>query len=128
MTDETLLHRQVHPSWCQDGEITSQVFRPTPKDRNKLSVYDGDKITAEESWRHYSRELGYLSIGVMSVSVKECTALSLTPNPDPTTHPAHALIDFGQDGKSQASKKAEKLKQHAKARGWQYLQDKPSTE
>jgi len=39
MTENTLLLRQVHPSFVQDGKITSQVFRPTPKDENKLSMY-----------------------------------------------------------------------------------------
>ena len=42
MTDETLLLRQVHPSFLQDGVVSSQVFRPTPKDECKLSAYDGD--------------------------------------------------------------------------------------
>jgi len=46
MTDETLVHRQIHPSFVQAGFPTSQAFRPTPKDESKLSVYDGDMITA----------------------------------------------------------------------------------
>lgn len=33
-----LLHRQVHPNWIRDGRITSQAFRPTKKDDNKLSI------------------------------------------------------------------------------------------
>ena len=36
-----LLHRQVHPSWIQEGRITSQAFSPTPKDLGLLSVYLG---------------------------------------------------------------------------------------
>ena len=57
MTPATLLLRQVNPSWIKNGRITSQVFKPTPKDAGCLSVYDGDQITAEASWRHYTIEL-----------------------------------------------------------------------
>jgi hypothetical protein len=53
MTDTSLIHRQVHPSFVQAGSIssqvfsvTSQVFKPTPKDLGKLSVYNGEKYTA----------------------------------------------------------------------------------
>lgn len=44
MTPESLLLRQVNPRWIREGRVTSQVFRPTPKDEKKLSVYDGAKI------------------------------------------------------------------------------------
>jgi hypothetical protein len=44
MTEATLLLRQVHPSFIQHGRVTSQVFRPTLKDKRLLSVYDGDLI------------------------------------------------------------------------------------
>ena len=47
MTGTTLLLRQIHPSFVQDGRVTSQAFRPTPKDESLLSVYDGDQITPE---------------------------------------------------------------------------------
>ena len=65
MTDDTLLLRQVNPAWIQDGRITSQVFRPTPKDSKRLSVYDGDQISAEDAWSHYVRELELESVGVL---------------------------------------------------------------
>ncbi len=53
MTEKTLLLRQIHPLFIQEGRVTSQAFRPTPKDQKKLSVYDGDLITAERSWVHF---------------------------------------------------------------------------
>ena len=53
MTDDTLLLRQIHPSFVQSGRVTSQAFRPTPKDEFLLSVYDGDRIEAQASWRHF---------------------------------------------------------------------------
>ena len=65
MIDATLLLRQVNPSWLQSGRITSQVFKPTLKDNNRLSVYDGDKITAREAWEHFTINMGLKSVGVM---------------------------------------------------------------
>ena len=40
MNSKTILLRQIHPIWIQQGRVTSQAFRPTPKDENKLSVFD----------------------------------------------------------------------------------------
>ena len=42
MTPDTLLLRQIHPSFMQYGRVTSLAFRPTPKDEGFLSVGDGD--------------------------------------------------------------------------------------
>lgn len=42
MTPDTLLLHQIHPSFIQYGRVTSQAFRPTPKDEGFLSVDDGD--------------------------------------------------------------------------------------
>jgi hypothetical protein len=67
MTGTTLLLRQVHPSFVQAGRVTSQAFRPTPKDESLLSVYDGDQITAENSWSHFTSQNNCRSVGVMAV-------------------------------------------------------------
>lgn len=69
MKSGTLLFRQVNPSWMKLGRVTSQAFKPTPKDRGRLSAYDGDRMTAEKAWRHYTMELGYRSVGVLAVTV-----------------------------------------------------------
>jgi len=83
MNSQTLLHRQVSPSFFQIDRVTSQVFRPTPKDNNRLSVSDGDQITAEQAYQCFvNRPLGK-SIGVLSVSVEECHLLDVPPRPDP---------------------------------------------
>jgi hypothetical protein len=76
VTDETLLLRQIHPVFIQNDRVTSQAFRPTPKDHGQLSVYDGDMISAEESWKHHTG-LGLESEGVLAVTVRECEAESL---------------------------------------------------
>lgn len=121
MTRETLLLRQIHPSWVQSGRVTSQAFKPTAKDDGQLSVHDGDQLTAEESWRHYTKELGYASAGVLAVTVGECERIALTADPDPAPFPAHAVIRFGNCSRAEIERKAKQLKHAAVARDWQYL-------
>ena len=123
MTPVTLLFRQVNPSWIKNGRITSQVFKPTPKDKGCLSVYDGDQITAEASWRHYTIELEYKSVGVVAVTVCECKEHDLCVKHDPEPFPEHVVIKFIGYSKSQIEKKAKRLKEAAERRGWQYKAD-----
>lgn len=120
MNRDTLLHRQVNPAWVQQGRITSQVFRPTPKDEKQLSVYDGDQITAEKAWSHFTDTLGHASLGVMAVTVSECEGQDLTVRPDPVPFREHAVIDFSELGESQIKRKAKRLKAAAESRDWQF--------
>ena len=120
MTPETLLHRQVHPSWLQEGRITSQVFKPTPKDKKKVSVYDGDQIAPDKSWEHYTTILKYESIGVVDVTLHDCETQKLIVEPDPEPYPEHVVIKFDVYSNSQIEKKAKNLTKAAVARGWQY--------
>ena len=120
MTNNTLLLRQVSPKWVQEGRVTSQVFKPTPKDKKRLSVYDGDLIDPENAWRHYTGELGFPSEGVLAVTVTECQTLGLPAEPDPKPFPAHAVIRFDGCSASQIESKAKYLRKAAQARGWQY--------
>jgi hypothetical protein len=120
MTSGTLLHRQVNPSWVQQGRVTSQVFKPTTKDNRRLSVYDGDQVTAFQAWLHYTMELGFASVGVLAVAVLECTDLDLAVEPDPEPFPSHAIIRFDACTPSQIEKKAKRLKAASEARGWQH--------
>ena len=124
MTRDTLLLRQVNPAWVQKGRVTSQVFKPTPQDRKRLSVYDGGQVTAEEAWKHYSEELGLASVGVLGVTVGECEDQALAAESDPEPFPAHAVIRFDTCTESQIPKKAKRLTKAAEARGWLY-QGKP---
>src|SRR5437016_4067739 len=87
MTGVTVLLRQVHPSFVQAGRVTSQVFRPTPKDGRLLSVYDGDQITAERSWLHFTSQDNCRSVGVLAVTVNECVAEALNVRSDPEPFP-----------------------------------------
>ncbi len=124
MTKDTLLFRQINPVWVQNGRITSQAFKPTPKDNKRLSVYDGDKITASEAWNHYVCVLGFTSAGVVAVTVEECQSRDLNVEPDPIPFPAHAVILFTEFSVSQIEKVAKYLKKAAIQRGWQYQAEK----
>jgi hypothetical protein len=123
VTDDTLLHRQIHPLWVQQGRVTSQAFRPTPKDQKCLSVYDGDQISAENAWMHYTAKLGLMSTGVLAVSVAECIAQGLSVSPDPAPFPEHTLIDFSAFSEKPIRTIAKHLKARAELRGWQYQVD-----
>lgn len=120
MTDETLLLRQVHPSWVQLDRVTSQVFRPTPKDQKRLSVYDGDQISAAGAWNHFTEILGFDSAGVLAVTQGECLQLKLTVQPDPEPFPEHTVIDFSAFEEAEIKRKAKQLKAAAEARGWMH--------
>lgn len=120
MNSETTLLRQVHPSFIHNGKVSSQVFRPTPKDDSKLSVYDGDMIDAEKAYDHFISNPVCSSCGVMAVTVNECNEVELEAVPDPEPFPEHAIIDFSLFDKNQIEKKAKKLKIKAEARDWLY--------
>ena len=120
MTPETLLLRQVNPSWIRNGRITSQVFRPTSKDKKRLSVYDGDQITPPEAHHHYTREVGWSSDGVMAVTMAECGRQDLPVTSDPDPFPEHAVIDFRACSNTEIRTKAKRLTEAAQLRGWQY--------
>jgi hypothetical protein len=98
--------------------VTSQLFSPTPKDQKKLSVYDGDQISAENAWKHYDGALGFNSVGVMAVSVGECETHSLPAVADPAPFPEHVVIDFSAFAGNQIKSKAKKLQMAAISRGW----------
>jgi hypothetical protein len=129
MKDDTLLHRQIHPSWVQNETISSQAFltensiaslsfTPSEKDNNELSVYNGEKFTAEESFLHYTKKLK--SVGALSVSISEVNLigeLSISENNNPFD--GHTVIDYSEVSSStQVKKKAKKLKNIAVKRGW----------
>jgi hypothetical protein len=88
MTESTLLLRQIHPSFVKLGRVTSQAFRPTPKDEQKLSVYDGDLIEPAAAWEHY-RKRNLESVGVMAVTVEDCRKEDLVVRSSPAHFRLH---------------------------------------
>lgn len=120
MQAETLLLRQVHPSFVQQGRFSSQAFVPTKKDEGKLSVYHGDLIEPEPSWRHYTAELQKESVGVIAITVAECDAEQLPSEHDGIPYAEHCFIDFRDPGLSKGAikRKADSLATRARSRGW----------
>lgn len=124
MTPDTLLLRQVHPTFVQEGRVTSQAFRPSPKDDKKLSTYDGDLITASNSWAHFTQNPDYRSAGVMATSHADCLLQELTVEADGIPFPEHVSIDFSKYDESDIKKKAKLIARNAQARGWLHQQPK----
>lgn len=118
MDNNTLLLRQIHPAFVQQGRVTSQAFRPTPKDQNRLSVYDGDQITANNAFEHYTQQLGYSSMGVLAVTIDECNDVQLPVQPDPEPYPEHVVIEIAGLGKRDIEIRAKQLRTKAELRGW----------
>lgn len=125
-----LLYRQVHPTHAPAGNPSSQAFNPTPKDQEKLSVDDAGLVTAEGSWNHFTKNLGFQSAGTWAVSFDEVNAsgdLELMRNPiadkvNPAkNNPAHCLINFSKvPSKGQKKRKAQELAIRAMSRGCQF--------
>ena len=119
--DDHQFHRQVHPSWLHQGRITSQVFTPTPKDNGLLSVYDGQQITANASFVHYTTVQRLNAFGTVSVTAGEIHSVGLPWRLDPEPFPEHAVIDFtGEPTPGKAKAKAHALAELARQRNWTY--------
>lgn len=131
MTEKTLLHRQIHPSWVQNDIVSSQAFLienniaslafiPSEKDDKKLSVYNGEKFSAEESFIHFTTN--FKSAGVLSVTVAEVDSIDdLKVQEDNNPFDGHSVIDYSiVENANQIKKKAKRLKGLAVQRGWMY--------
>jgi hypothetical protein len=80
-------------------------------------VYNGDMISAAAAFAHYrGRKLE--SVGVLAVTVEECTRQELPAYSSPREFPEHAEIDFSGLGSSQCEKRGKKLREAAEVRGW----------
>lgn len=121
-----ILLRQIHPSYIESGNLSSQPFRPTSKDDNKLSVDRSSIFTAEQSYKHYTAELGFESVGVYGLSVGEFQGETIGCVGDPLeedntrgtkANPAHSLADYSVHNASQQKNVAKRLKRLAAARG-----------
>ena len=118
MTEETILLRQVNPSFVEGEGASSQAFFPFPKDEGKLSLDDGDLTTPEAAFEFYTKVRKLGSAGTWGVSCAEVASTGLPYGSDPLPdNPAHALIDFGDRDDKACRKLARKLKAFANARG-----------
>lgn len=121
MTPSTLLLRQVHPNFLEDGVPSSLAFLPKQSDQGKLSVYDGDQVSPVQSHAHYTDILNLASTGVWAITKEEADEVGTIAEHDPLPDfDAHAILDFNQLPQSSNKtwrKAAKKLKAHAIQRG-----------
>jgi hypothetical protein len=118
-----LLWRQVPPGFLHDGQVGSDAFCPTAKDKGKLSTRRSSLMSAEEAYRDHVDRLGYQSVGAVSVSVKELNDQGIRAIDDsalPTSPPGHAYGDFRGLGSNRARTIARKLKVAALKRGFSF--------
>ena len=125
MENNTLLLRQVHPSWVVGDKISQQVFSsqtftPTKKDNGLLSVYNGEVYNANSAFEHHTNELNLQSAGVVAVSKEECTNNSLPVIEDNAPFEGHCSIDYRELSGGALKKTASLLKVFAQNRGWLY--------
>lgn len=118
-----ILFRQVHPSFFDQGEPSSQTFAPTPKDNNKLSVDRSSLTSAREAYELFTGN-GHLSVAVYGLSVGDFSEEKIETFPDPippsdgnAANPAHAYADYSQHTGNQQKNKAKRLKRKAISRG-----------
>jgi hypothetical protein len=112
--------RQINPSFIQNGRVTSQAFRPTPKDENELSVYNGDLISPEKSWLHFTVTQSFKSAGVMAVSHEQCIEQSVPVIYNGIPFAEHAYLSFSNMSKKEIERKAKVLMSKAQERNWLY--------
>ncbi|MEE8627255.1 hypothetical protein [Methylobacterium ajmalii] len=124
--DEVLL-RQIHPSFFDKGEPSSQPFCPTPKDENKLSVDRSSLTTAQSSFELHTVAKGLASAAVYGLTVDEFQQQSIGCISDPIAatestpeNLAHAYADYNPHKPSAQKNIAKRLKQAAIKRGCLY--------
>jgi len=118
MNRESLLLRQIHPNFVQNGRVTSQAFRPSPKDESHLSVDNGDMVTPEVSWKRFSVQSENSSAGVMAISHSECSDCQVEVIEDGVPYPEHCYLDFSPFGRKESDRIGKKLASAAHSRGW----------
>ncbi|SDZ91553.1 hypothetical protein SAMN05660909_00123 [Chitinophaga terrae (ex Kim and Jung 2007)] len=125
MEKDILLFRQIHPSFVQNNGVsnqafvTSSAFKPTPKDDNKLSVYNSAFFDAKQAFEHYVKS--NKSYGVLAVSVDDCESEELLCIDDNHPFEGHASIDYSRHpSNSRKEKIAKRIRDKAMIRKWQY--------
>jgi hypothetical protein len=125
---DELLWRQVNPQFANNGQVTSQAFRPNSEDGNLVSTSRESKQNAEGAFQFHTTTLDLESAGTWCVSVGEVMAADAraiddsesASAPPPPCPPGHTSIDMRPFGKSMCRKIGSKLSENANVRGRQY--------
>ena len=122
-----LILRQVHPSHLRpNGDVASSVLDPFrgggtegPTTR-EISAYDGNLISAEDAYLHFTQVLGLRSVGVIAVDVDLCTENGIEILYDGLGFPEHISLRFPDLSRKQIGTIARRLKDVSLSRGWAY--------
>ncbi|WP_369024082.1 hypothetical protein [Nocardia cyriacigeorgica] len=122
-----LIWRNVNPNWVDGGKLSSQAFRPTPKDVGKLSGAREGKVTADKHFHEFTNEFALASSGVWAVTVDEARRVEVRcvydaeseskPEPCPT---GHTYLDYRVHGNSKIRRIGSALRDFAEERGRQH--------
>lgn len=123
-----LLWRQVNPQFFDNGQVTSQAFRPNSGDANLISTSRQSKQDAKGAYDFHTTILGLESAGTWSVSVFDVTSAGARAiddsesgsAPPPPCPPGHTSIDVRPYGKGTCRRIGSKLSEAANLRGRQY--------
>lgn len=122
-----LVYRQVHRNHVENSlRPTSSAFNPLVTggsdgvQTRELSAYNGNLVSAEEAYQHFTQELGRPSIGVLAVSEEECAELGIEVHYDGSGFPAHVSLRFPAMSRRATRRIARDLVDLAMARGWQH--------
>ena len=118
-----VLFRHIHPNFMEDGEPSSDRFRPSEKDENLLSVDRSALVTAADAHAFYVGN-GRAAVAVFGISVAEFNSEDISCSEDPTpatdtkkANPAHALANYAKHSAKSQKNIAKKLKRLALERG-----------
>jgi hypothetical protein len=118
-----ILLRQIHPKFIENGEPSSDRFRPSEQDANLLSLDREALVTPSESHANYTAT-GKLSEAVFGLSVLEFQDENIICSEDPIVktetipaNRAHCLADYSAHALKQQKIIGKKLKRVALARG-----------
>ena len=122
-----LVYRQVHRNHVKKSlRPTSSAFNPLVTGgeggarTRALSAYNGDLVSAEGAYRHFTQELHRPSVSVLALSEEECTELGIVVDYDGIGFPAHVSLRFPMLSRGATRHLANQLAELAMARGWQF--------
>lgn len=131
--NKDILLRQVHPTHFSNNTLSSGAFRPTPSDKDQLSVDCGNMTTPKLSFELHKKKTRKNSdgtivhletVGTWGFTRDLCHTENLRVLPDPivddTSQPnniAHHLVDFssitGENPKKKNDTVAKRLRRQA---------------
>lgn len=104
MDDDNPLYRHIKiEKFINNTKILRNAFRPRGTDNGCLSVYDGKKMTVEESFRNQEINFQSLSLAAAKLIVGDCKGVGRNKDVDLDVvespiekNPAHVHIDFNK--------------------------------